>query len=300
MKLENLKLNLQTDLVLNVGFPMGATNAPQCYNKLFEVLNMNRIMLPVEIRKGQLQEFLAACRLLNIRYLCPTMPHKADFVPLLDDVDDASKLFRSVNAVRIDEDGVSHGAGMDGKGACRAMESCGVKFDGIHALMYGAGGISGVIGYELSRRGVKYLTIANRSAEKAEQIADILRSNTPMEVSVISTEPEALDKAAENAELMLNVTPLGSKGCAERHPYLGFIDRLPKTASVFDSVINPPKTETILAAEKNGLNTVPGMQMLVSQMDLIFKFLFDVDLQPEHKQACAEHMCRYLGVPCEQ
>ena len=37
MKLENLKLNLETDLVLNVGYPMGATNAPQCYNKLFEV-----------------------------------------------------------------------------------------------------------------------------------------------------------------------------------------------------------------------------------------------------------------------
>lgn len=296
MKLENLKLNLETDLVLNVGYPMGATNAPQCYNKLFEVLGMNKIMLPVEIRKGQLHEFLDACKLMNIRYLCPTMPHKADFIPLLDDVDEVSKLFRSVNAIRIDENGVSHGTGMDGKGACRAMENCGVKFEGIHALMYGAGGISGVIGYELSQRGVKKLTIANRSIEKAEVIADILRNNTPMEVEVISTEPEALDKAAETAELMLNVTPLGSKGCPHVHPYLGFIDRLPKTASVFDSVINPPKTETILAAEKNGLNTVPGMQMLVSQMDVIFKFLFDVELQPEQKAACVAHMCEYLGV----
>ena len=296
MNLNNLKLNLETDLVLNVGYPMGATNAPQCYNKLFEVLGMNKIMLPVEILKGQLHEFLDACRLLNIRYLCPTMPHKADFIPLLDDVDEVSKLFRSVNAVRIDPDGSSHGTGMDGKGATRAMESCGVKFDGIHALMYGAGGISGVIGYELSQRGVKKLTIANLWKNEADLIAGILRENTPMEIEVISTEPEALDKAAEDAELFMNVTPLGSKGFPHKHPYLGFIDRLPKTASVFDSIINPPKTETILAAEKNGLNTVPGMQMLVSQMDLIFKFLFDVDLQAEHKQACIAHMCEYLGV----
>ena len=75
-----------------------------------------------------------------------------------------------------------------------------------------------------------------------------------------------------------------------------FVDRMPKTASVFDSVINPPKTETILAGERNGLNTVPGMQMLVSQMDVIFKFLFDVELQPRHKAACVAHMCEYLGV----
>lgn len=295
MKLENLKLNLETQLVLNVGYPMGATNAPQCYNKLFEVRNMNNIMLPVEIQKGHLPEFLDACRLMDIHYLCPTMPHKADFIPLLDDVDEVSKLFRSVNAIRIDENG-SHGVGMDGKGACRAMENNGVKFDGINALMYGAGGISGVIGYELSQRGVKHLTIANRSAEKAELIADILRNNTPMTVDVIDTDPAKLDKAAEDAELFLNVTPLGSKGCAHKHDYLGFVDRMPKTASVFDSVINPPKSETILAGEKNGLNCVPGMQMLVSQMDVIFKFLFDVTLTDEDKQACVAHMMNYLGV----
>ena len=44
------------------------------------------------------------------------------------------------------------------------------------------------------------------------------------------------------------------------------------------------------------MKTIPGMQMLVSQMDVIFKFLFDIDLQPAHKQACIDHMCRYLGV----
>lgn len=295
MKLENLKLNLETELVLNVGYPMGGTNAPQSYNKLFEVLGMNCIMLPVEIQKGHLPEFMDACRLMNIHYLCPTMPHKADFVPLLDDVDEVSRLFRSVNAIRIDENG-SHGTGMDGKGACKAMEQNGVRFDGINAMMYGAGGISGVIGYELSKRGVKHLTIANIYKEEADTIANILRENTPMTVDVISLDHDQLDRAAEDAELFMNITPLGSKGFPHKHEYLGFIDRLPKTASVFDSIINPPKTETILAAEQAGLNTVPGMQMLVGQMDLIFKFLFGVELQPEHKAACMNHMYEYLGI----
>ena len=54
MKLENIKLNLDTELVLNVGDPIGKTNAPRCYNKLFERLHMNAIMLPCEIKKGEL------------------------------------------------------------------------------------------------------------------------------------------------------------------------------------------------------------------------------------------------------
>lgn len=295
MKLENIKLNLETEVVYNVGYPMGKTNAPRCYNKLFEVLDMNAIMLPVEIQKGHLPEFMDACRLLGVHYLCPTMPHKADFIPLLDDVDDTSRLFRSVNAVRIDENG-SHGVGMDGKGAVRAMVNGGAKLDGINALMYGAGSISGVVGYELSKKGVKKLFIANRSKEKAESIAAVLRENTPMETEVITTEPEALDKAAEQCELLANVTPLGMAGFAAKHDYLGFVDKMPKTATVFDCVINPPASETILAGKKNGLNTVPGMMMLVSQMDLIFDFMFGIKLKESDRQACIQELCEFLGV----
>ena len=295
MKLENIKLNLDTEIVYNVGWPMGKTNAPRCYNKLFEVLDMNAIMLPVEIQKGMLPQFMDACRLLNIHYLCPTMPHKKDFIPLLDDVDEVSRLFQSVNAIRMDEKG-SHGVGMDGKGAIRAMENGGAKLDGINALMYGAGSISGVVGYELSRKNVKKLYIANRSVEKAEEIAKILRENTPMETEVITTAREALDRAAEECELLANVTPLGMCGFPAKHDYLGFIDRMPKTATVFDCIINPPKTEVIGAAQKNGLNTVPGMQMLVSQMDVIFDFMFGKKLLPEHKEACLDELCSFLGV----
>lgn len=296
MQLENVKLNLETELVLNIGCPIGKTNAPRVYNKLFEVLDMNAVMLPAEIQKGKLPELLAACKTLGIHYICPTMPHKADIIPLLDDVDQVSKLFRSVNAVRIDEEGVSHGVGMDGKGAVRAMINGGAQLDGITAIIYGAGSISGVIGYELSKQNVKRLYIANRSREKAESIARVLKENTPMEVQVIDCEPGVLNRAAEECELLANLTPLGMVGYPYKHDYLGFIDRMPKTAAVFDCIINPPQSETIQAAEKNGLLTIPGMQMLVSQMDVIFDFMFGVQLKKEHKEACLAELCNYLGV----
>lgn len=295
MKLENIKLNLETELVLNVGDPIGKTNAPRCYNKLFERLDMNAIMLPCEIKKGDLPKFLDACHLMGIHYLCPTMPHKGDFVDLLDDVDEASRFLRSVNAIRIDENG-SHGTGMDGKGAIKAMLNGGAKLEGINALVYGAGGISGVVTYELAQKGVKKLYIANITPEEPEQIARVLRENTAMEVEVLSLDPKGLDRAAEDCELFANLTPLGMKGFPYCHEYLGFIERLPKTATVFDCIINPPASETILAGKKNGLNTVPGMQMLVAQMDEIFGFLFNKKITQEDKDACIEELCSFLGV----
>ncbi|MGL5434090.1 MAG: shikimate dehydrogenase family protein [Lachnospiraceae bacterium] len=295
LKLENLKLNLETELVLNVGDPVGKTNAPRCYNKLFERLDMNAIMLPCEIKKGQLPEFIDACHLMGIHYLCPTMPHKGDFVDLLDDVDETSRLFHSVNAIRFDENG-SHGAGMDGKGAVKALQSGGAKLDGINALMYGAGGISGVVAYELSRQNVKKLYIANRTPEKAESIARILREHSATEVEVIGTDQDSLNQAAENCELYANLTPLGMSGFPYNHDYLGFIDRMPETATVFDCIINPPMSETIAKAKQNGLNVVPGMQMLVSQMDVIFEFMFQKTITEADKAACIDELCSYLNV----
>ena len=296
MKLENVKLNLETEIVYNVGCPINKTNAPRCYNKLFEELNMNAIMLPCEIKKGDLPQFMEACKLTGVHYLAPTMPHKGDFVDILDDVDATSRLFHSVNAVKIDPDGTTHGAGMDGKGAVRAMLDGGAKLDGIEALMYGAGGISAVTAYELSVAGVKKLYIANRTAEKAEAVARVINENTAMQAEVIGTDAASLDKAAERCELLANVTPLGMAGFAGKHDYLGFVDRMPKSATVFDCVINPPKSETIQAGLKNGLNTVPGMMMLVSQMDLIFDFLFGVKISQANKEACIDELCSYLGV----
>ena len=295
MKLENVKLNLATELVLNVGDPIGKTNAPRCYNKLFELLDMNAIMLPCEIKKGQLPQFLDACRLMGIHYLCPTMPHKGDFVDLLDDVDETSRLFRSVNAVRLDENG-SHGVGMDGKGAVRAMLDHGAKLQGVEALMYGSGGISGVVAYELAQAGVTKLYIANRTPEKAEGIARVVREHTAAEAEVIGTDAASLDRAAERCGLFANLTPLGMAGFPHKHDYLGFLARMPKTASVFDCVINPPMSETILAAKAQGLNAIPGMYMLVSQMDLIFDFLFGKNITDADKEACIDELCSFLKV----
>ena len=294
MKLENVKLNLETELVLNVGDPIGRTNAPRCYNTLFERLDMNAIMLPCQIKKGQLPQFLDACRLMGIHYLCPTMPHKGDFVDLLDDVDETSRLFRSVNAVWLDDQG-SHGVGMDGKGAVRAMLDHGAVLDGVEALLYGAGGISGVVAYELAQAGVRKLYIANRTPDKAEKIARVLREHTAAEAEVIGTDAASLDKAAERSGLFADLTPLGMAGFPHRHDYLGFISRMPKSASVFDCVINPPLSETIRAGKDQGLNTIPGMYMLVSQMDLIFDFLFGRRITAADKEACIDELCRFLG-----
>lgn len=299
MKFTSLKANIATQLVLNVGSPIEKTNAPYAYNRLFSELGMNALMIPVDIPKGELPKFMEACKVMNIRYFSPTMPHKADIIPLLDHVDDTSRLFASVNAVRIDEDGVSYGVGMDGKGAVSAMKDCGVSLAGRKAFLLGTGSISGVIGLELARNGVTQLVMLNRTVEKAEKIARILADHTNMKTQALPATPENLDLAACQSDLFLQCSPLGMAGYAATHQYLGFIDKMPRDGTVFDVVINPPDTPVIAAAKKRGMQTVPGMRMLAGQMGEIFRFMFDISLTKAHKDACIDELCNHLGLALE-
>lgn len=300
MNLENMKFNMDTKIVLNVGYPMGKTNAPRAYNKLFSELDMNAVMLPVEIEKGKTEEFVEACKTLGIKYFSPTMPHKKAIIDYLDVVDECSRLFRSVNAVRFDDDGKSYGVGMDGKGAVKAIKSSGLDLEGKKAVMLGSGSISGVIGYELSQNGVKELTILNRTIDKAQEIAAILNDNTHMTVKALEWTNENLDEAVKGADLLLQLTPLGMAGFGNTYEYLGFVDHLPDHATVFDVIINPPDTPVIGAAKKRGLKTVPGMKMLAGQMEEIFNFMFQVELTEDNKDACVKELCDFLGVPYEK
>lgn len=299
MKLENIKMDINTRLVLNVGYPMKSSNAPIAYNKLFSCRNMNALMLPVEIQKGDLKRLMEAVRTLNIRYLCMTMPHKGDMVNYVDDVDPSSKIFNSVNVVKIDDDGVSHGVGMDGKGVVNALLAEGVKLEGTNVMLIGSGSISGVIGLELSRCGAGQITLLNRTPEHAKEIAYKLNEHTKTRARAMELTDENLDLCAADADLLIQATPLGMKGYGRDFSYLGFVDKLQEHCTVLDVVLNPAETSLTKRAKERGLRTVSGMQMLIGQMDAIFAYLFDETLTDEDKEACTAAMCEHLGIKRE-
>lgn len=296
MKLENIKMDINTRLVLNVGYPMKSTNAPIAYNKLFSRRNMNALMLPVEIQRGDLKSLMEAVRTLNIRYLCMTMPHKGDMVNFVDDVDPSSRIFNSVNVVKIDDDGISHGVGMDGKGVVNALRAEHVTLAGANVMLIGAGSISGVIGLELSRCGVERITLLNRTTEHAKVIADKLNEHTKTRAQAMELTDENLNSCAAGADILIQATPLGMKGYGRDFTCLDFVEKLPDHGTVLDVVLNPAVTSLAKRARERGLHTIGGLQMLMGQMDAIFDYLFDETLEDEDKEACIGTLCEHLGI----
>lgn len=77
---------------------------------------------------------------------------------------------------------------------------------------------------------------------------------------------------------------------------LSFVDALPAHCVVLDVVLNPPCTALRDRAARRGLATIPGLKMLLGQMDAIFDYLWDVKLTRQDKETCAQALCRHLGM----
>lgn len=281
----------ETRFIPLIGSPIGGSTASYLYNKIFASFGINAMSYPVEVKKGELPEFLAAAKYMNTPGCILTSPHKQDVIQYIDDVDEASRVFRSVNVVRFHEDGHTEGHGMDGKGVIGAFDDNGVDLKGKEVVMLGAGGISGIFATELANRGIKKLTILNRTVEKARYVAETLASRSNVITASDVYTPENARKAVETADILIQATTLGMKGSGQDHPDLSFMEALPADAWVMEAVSNPPETSVIKKAKALNLHTVMGMEMLVNQIKALCKFLLDWDAPDEAKQIGIDFYC---------
>ena len=277
----------ETRYIPLIGSPIGGSTASYLYNQIFAAFGINAMSYPVEVKKGELPEFLAAVKFMNTPGCVLTSPHKQDIIQYIDDVDEASRVFRSVNTLRFREDGRIEGHGLDGKGVIGAFDDNDVDLKGKEVVMLGAGGISGIFATELANRGIRKLTILNRTVDKARYVTETLAARTPVETACGKYTPENARRAVETADILIQATTLGMKGSGHDHPDLSFMEALPEGAWVMEAVSNPPETAVIKKAQELGLHTVMGMEMLVNQVSAICKFILDWEAPEEARRSAS-------------
>ena len=123
-------------------------------------------------------------------------------------------------------------------------------------LVLGSGGSARAVVFGLLERGIGRVHVVNRTAARAQALADQFGSRVA---------PEAWERVSAllpRAGLLVNTTSLGMSG----HPPLGLdVDLLPQHAVVADIVYVPLETQLLAAARARGLRTADGLGMLLHQ-----------------------------------
>jgi shikimate dehydrogenase len=162
----------------------------------------------------------------------------------------------AVNTLWI-EDGRIHGDNTDVFGFLANLEQeLGEAWTTRTALVLGGGGAARGVVAGLLDTGAERILVANRTLEKAEDLAALDRAR----VRPILW-PEVAGEVS-GADLLVNTTSLGMVG----QPALDLdLSPLPPHAVVTDIVYVPLETPLLAAAKARGLRTVDGLGMLLHQ-----------------------------------
>lgn len=161
----------KTRLFAVTGNPILHSLSPRMHNAAFEALGIDATYTRLVAENAD--DALRSAMEIEITGLNVTSPFKEEMAKLCDTLNENAKQAGAVNTILI-QNGKQNfkisGFNTDVVGVKNALVNNGVKLGGANALVIGAGGAAKAAVIALAGSGAN-VTVANRTAEKAEQIA---------------------------------------------------------------------------------------------------------------------------------
>lgn len=248
------------------GDPIRHSRSPIMLNRAFQEAGINAVYAAFHVRPDELGDAVRGIRALGYRGINVTIPHKVEVMQYLDEIDEGARIVGAVNTI-VNESGKLIGYNTDGIGYVRSLkEETGIELKGKSVLLLGAGGAARGVAYALAKEGAGRIYIANRTKERALELADTISSYT----EAIGLGMDELGHVVDEVEFVLNTTSAGM------HPH---VDELPLPLEllrshhlVSDLIYNPRITRFLREAEARGGRIHGGLGMFIYQGAFAFEY----------------------------
>ena len=264
--LRGLNITSRTSIAAVIGDPVKHSLSPVIHNVGFRSLGIDWMYVACEVKEGDTQSALDAMKILGLRGLSVTMPHKTAIASLVDSVSVAAQALNSVNTIEVTSDGSLVGHSTDGDGLVASLDEQGVSVTGTSILILGAGGAARSVIDALQRHGCRQMIVANRSVDHAQHAAALAPALTTV-VSIANLVD--LAEAAAKSDIIINATSVGMSKSPDTVSVSPLApDLIGPHHVVVDLVYHPIETELLRLARSRGALAIDGLGMLVHQAAL--------------------------------
>ncbi len=241
-----------------IGDPVAHSLSPAIHNAAFDALGLDWIYLAFEVAAGDGGAAMDAMRVMKMRGLSVTMPHKADVIASVDQRSPAVEALGAANCIVDVGDGRLRAENTDGAGFIDALlDDTGITPSGRSVVVIGAGGAARAVIRAVAQAGAREVNVINRSADSATLAASLAGP-----VGAVST----LDSIA-GADIVVNATSVGM-GTDPAMPCDPGLIRSGQV--VVDLIYNPASSPWLSALREQGVVGHNGLSMLVRQAALAF------------------------------
>jgi len=289
-----MRISGKTRVCAIIGDPVEHSLSPVMHNAAFKKLGLNLVYVAFTVTRNELKDAISGARSLGMQGLNVTMPHKNAVMSYLNEIDSAAKAIGAVNTI-LNEQGKLIGFNTDGVGALRALKENGISPNGKKMLLLGAGGAAKAIAFQAAQE-VEELVILNRTSEKAEQLAEVLRREFGKRVNGGALSAEVLKKELKTTDILVNATSVGMHPDVNRSPVPS--DLLRRDLCVMDIIYNPLETKLVTDAKAVGAKVVLGLEMLLYQGAVAFEIWTNCPAPVEVMKEAALNELEKQGVHC--
>lgn len=264
-----------------IGYPLGHSLSKVIHEAGFKSLGINATYDILETPPEMLVDRIKYLKANGYKGFNVTIPLKLPISLFVNEVDNYADLARAVNTVYIDADKSLKAYNTDVAGFKRAIPK---DFDllGKKVAILGTGGAAHAVCVALTECKVKEIAFFTRNIPNSIELMNYVRRKFPsIEFSVYQIENI---RSLEEFSMLVNTTPIGMLGKAGDMSPVEFktLQTLKSDSLVYDVIYNPKKTILIKDAQKLGLQTVSGLDMLIFQAVMAQKIWFN-GLEPDWK-----------------
>ena len=254
---EHPAINAATRVCAVFGSPIRHSASPAMHNAAFAALGLNWRYVACEVDPKNLLAAIQGAKAMNFAGINLTVPHKLLAVNMVNLLDESAIKWGAVNTILFNKIGAK-GFNTDADAIITSLrEDLKVEARGAKVLLLGAGGAGRTAALRLAAENVAELFLVNRTAAKAEEIANEIRKQFPS-VKVSTSYPKT------EVDLILNATSLGLKP-DDALPLNEKLFSLKQARAAYDMVYRPAETKLLAAAKAVGCNTANGLGMLLHQ-----------------------------------
>ena len=261
--------------------PSKTARSPILWNAAFKANNLNFSMIPIDVKKKNLDMVLEILNKSNkFTGGSVTIPYKSDVANILgENLTEEAKNIGAINCIFKNEKNVIMGTNTDGEASLISYKKNFGDINNKSILLLGLGGAGkAVLNYFLKEitQGKMYVSTFNESKYKFyENFKNInfIKWNEKSEI---------LDKI----DILINCTSLGFDNNIEKSPLkIEELSKLKKTTIVYDIIYNPKKTKLLKLSEELGLKTLNGLQMNFLQAVIAFNYAVKLNNNDVTEQA---------------
>jgi shikimate dehydrogenase len=232
-------------------------------NFLYEALDLNFVYKAFTTK--DLPAAIAGIRALGIRGCAVSMPFKEACIPLVDEIDASAQAIASINTI-VNDDGFLRAYNTDYIAIRKLIERHRISPQ-TRVVLRGSGGMAKAVACAFRDAGFALGYIVARNEEAGRRLADVCGYAW------------AADTSGLNAELLVNVTPIGMEGGVEAGALAFSREEVESARMVFDVVALPVLTPVVRLAQSLGKSVITGGEVIVLQA--VEQFVLYTGVRPD-------------------